>query len=221
VTAPGHEVEARRAYDAVAEPYTAWAGPDISAATEAAVDRALLGALVDLLVGGPAGPVADLGCGPGRVAALMAGHGLTALGLDLSPGMVAQAGEAHPGLPVLAGSLRALPFADGALAGAVCWYSIIHTPPEGLAAVAAELARVLRPDAHLLVAFQAGDGGRRHRAEAFGRPISLDSFRHEPDLVAEVLAGAGLLVHTRVVRDPGLDHESSPQAFLLARRGSW
>ena len=110
-----------------------------------------------------------------------------------------------------------VPVPDGSLAGAVCWYSIIHTPAEHLGTVGAELLRALAPGAHLLVAFQAGNGERVHRSEVHGRPVSLTSYRHAPDEVAGCLAGAGLQVLARAVREAESAHESTPQAFILAR----
>lgn len=46
--------------------------------------------------------------------------------------MLAVARDAHPAIRFDEGRLTALPLADHSLAGAVCWYSIIHTPPERL-----------------------------------------------------------------------------------------
>jgi SAM-dependent methyltransferase len=207
---------ARAAYDATAETYAQLVGTELSAAVEGPVDRAFLAAFVEF-VGLAAGPVADVGCGPGRVAAFLAGQGLDVVGVDLSPEMLTIARDAHPDIRFEEGQLTALPFADGSLGGAVCWYSIIHTPSEHLDEVFAELKRVLDADGHLLVAFQAGDGARVHRADAYGTGISLTSYRHRPDEVARSLVAAGLQVHARVIREPELDHESTPQAFILAR----
>ena len=61
------------------------------------------------------------------------------------------------------GQLDALPFETGVLAGAVCWYSIIYTPPDRLAEAFGELARVLMPGGYLLLAFQA-EGEPVHRS---------------------------------------------------------
>lgn len=115
------------------------------------------------------------------------------------------------------GRLAALPFRDGSLGGAACWYSIIHTPSEHLDDVFAEFKRVLTGDGHLLLAFRAGDGECVYRADAYGTGIPLTNDRHFPDEVARSLIAAGLQVHARAVREPELDHESTPQAFILAR----
>lgn len=208
----------RAAYDATADAYATLVGTELSASFEGPLDRAVLDAFVGFVADAAAGrPVADVGCGPGRVAAFLAGHGLEVLGVDVSPAMLAVARHAHPGITFQEGRLTDLPVSDGALAGAVCWYSIIHTPAEHLHDVATELARALAPDGHLLVAFQAGDGERVHRDEAHGTKISLTSYRHAPDEVARCLIDAGLHVHARAVREPEFAHESTPQAFILAR----
>ncbi|WP_052745466.1 class I SAM-dependent methyltransferase [Allosalinactinospora lopnorensis] len=84
--------------------------------------------------------MADLGCGPGRVTAYLDSLGVAVFGLDLSPAMVALARRAYPGPRFDEGSMGALKMADGALGGAVAWYSIIHTPPERLPAVFGEFS---------------------------------------------------------------------------------
>jgi hypothetical protein len=75
---------------------------------------------------------------------------------------------------------------------------------------------VLAPSGHLLLAFQAGDGVR-HLTEGLGHRFQLDFHRRRPDHVAELLAAAGLVVRTRVVREPE-DGEPTAQAYLLARK---
>jgi SAM-dependent methyltransferase len=216
VTKPDHVSTARAVYDATAAVYAQRVGTELCAAFEGPVDRALLTAFVEF-VGATAGPVADVGCGPGRAAAFLAAHGLDVVGVDVSQAMLTVAREAHPDIRFAEGRLTALPFVDASLAGAVCWYSIIHTPSERLEEVFAELERVLSGDGHLLVAFQAGDGEGVHRTDAYGTGITLTSYRHSPEVVARSLVAAGLQVHAQAVREPELDHESTPQAFILAR----
>jgi ubiquinone/menaquinone biosynthesis C-methylase UbiE len=216
VTEPDDVSTARAVYDAAAEMYAQRVGTELCAAFEGPVDRALLAAFVEF-VGATAGPVADVGCGPGRAAAFLAAHGLDVVGVDVAQAMLTVARAAHPDIRFEEGRLTALPFPYGSLAGAVCWYSIIHTPSERLEEVFAELRRVLSGDGHLLVAFQAGDGEGVQRTDAYGTGISLTNFRHFPDEVARSLIAAGLEVHARAVREPERHHESAPQAFILAR----
>lgn len=205
------------AYDATAAVYAAAIGTEISDAIEAPLDHAMLRAFDELVAAD--GLVADIGCGPGRVAAWMAGRGRQVIGIDPSAGMLAVAATAHPGLEFRLGDLTDLPLHDASLAGAVCWYSIIHTQPDELAAAFAELARVLAPGAPLLIAFQAGRGEVVHRSTVQDIPVSMTNHRHDPELVIEQLEAAAFHVRTRARRVEAGAHESTPQAFLIAVRG--
>ena len=163
----------------------------------------MLAAFAELVQAGGAGPVADIGCGPGRLTAHLHSLGLTAFGLDLSPEMVAVARRAHPGLRFDEGSMTALDLSDGALRGIVAWYSIIHIPPEELPAAFAEFHRVLAHGGRLLVAFQVGDE-LLHLTEALGHAVSLDFYRWSPDRVSELLeqaAGRGRPAAAQARRD--------------------
>ncbi len=205
----------RRAYDTVAEDYAAYL-PDTRA--ESPLDLAMLDAFAEAVRSDADGPVLDAGCGAGRMSRYLAERGCHVHGVDLSPGMLAMARRDHPDLAFAVGSLTALPCPDDRFGGVVLWYSIIHTPPAGLARIFAEAARVLRPGGHLLVAFQAGEGVR-DLAEAyrrFGHEIRLQRHCHPVDQVAAHLAATGLHEVARLVRSP-IASERDSQAALLAR----
>jgi SAM-dependent methyltransferase len=204
-------------YDASAERYVGFVGTEISAATEGPIDRSLLMAFVEL-VGAGAAQVADIGCGPGRVAAYLASRGLDVTGIDVSSAMLAEARSAHPDIKFEEGRLDDLPITDGTLAGAVCWYSIIYTPPEHLDEVFTELRRVLAPGGHLLLAFQAGDGEATHRTDAHGTGLPLTIYRHGLRDLTPRLERVGFVAYATAERQPELDHESTPQRFVIARR---
>lgn len=75
-----------------------------------------------------------------------------------------------------------------------------------------------RPGGHLLLAFQEGDGEAVRRLDAQGSGLPLSSYRHSVDDVVDRLGPASLVVHSITRRQPELDHEVTPQAFVFARR---
>ncbi|MFD9213975.1 MULTISPECIES: class I SAM-dependent DNA methyltransferase [unclassified Streptomyces] len=211
-----HVRSARIAYDAVAVDYDVLVRAELAAKP---LDRAVLGAFAELVTEAGTGPVVDAGCGPGRIAAYLAGLGVDVSGIDLSPEMVAVARRAHPELRFEVGNMTALDAADGSLGGIVAWYSTVHTPPEALPEVFAEFRRVLSHGGRLLLAFKAGDE-LRHLDHAYGHELSLDVYWTPPERVAAMVARAGLEVEATLVREP--DERERPrqgrQAFLMARR---
>ncbi|MGW9122277.1 methyltransferase domain-containing protein [Streptomyces sp. NPDC055663] len=176
-------------------------------------DNAVLAVFADIVTVGGGGRVGDLGCGPGHVTARLRDLGLTAFGIDLSPGMIAVARATYPDLVFDEGSMTGLDLADGSLAGALAWYSLVHTPPEQLPGVFAEFHRVLAPGGHLLVAFKVGDECVRLE-QAYGHAVTLDVHRFVPDAVAGMLEEAGFRVRSRLVREAD-EWEKTPQAFFV------
>ena len=101
---PDHDYisETRIAYDTVAADYAAVLEDALAAAP---LERALLGTFAELVQAGGGGPVADVGCGPGRITTYLDGLGLDVSGVDLSPEMVAVARRAYPGLVFQVGTM--------------------------------------------------------------------------------------------------------------------
>jgi ubiquinone/menaquinone biosynthesis C-methylase UbiE len=210
---PPHVAETRTAYDTVAVDYAGLLEGELA---RSPLDRALLGHFAELVGLEGGGPVVDVGCGPGRITGHLATLGLDVSGVDLSPGMVVEARRRHPGLDFRTGSLAALELSDTSVTGVVAWYSIIHTPPELLPEVFAELHRVIRPNGLLLLAFQAGGFSVRHE-QAYGHEVTFEAHRHDPGAVAAQLEGARFRVTVRTER-AAQDYEKTPQSFILARR---
>lgn len=215
MTGPDFLGATRTFYDAVAPEYAERFHDELAAKP---LDRALLATFAELVLSAGGGKVADLGCGPGRMTAHLRELGLSVYGVDLSPRMVELARRANPQLRFEEGSMTDLGLPDGALAGIVSWYSIIHTPGDLLLDVFAEFHRMLVPGGHLLVAFQVGDESV-YLARPLGHPVSLDFHRQQPERIAELLCEAGLTVESRLLREAdGRGMETTPQAFLLARK---
>ncbi len=207
--------DVRHAYDAVAEDYATYL-PDTRA--EAPLDLAMIDAFAAAVMPADDARVLDAGCGTGRISRYLAERGCLVEGVDLSPGMVAMARRDNPDLVFTVGSLTDLPCPGDRFAGVMLWYSIIHTPPAGLARIFAETTRVLRPAGHVLVAFQSGEGIRDVSAayRRFGHEIKLERHLHTADHVAAVMESHGLREVCRLVRR-AQGTERDDQAVLLAR----
>jgi SAM-dependent methyltransferase len=213
VTEPAFLTSTRASYDAVATDAAERWKDELAGQP---LDRAVLATFAELVLTAGGGPVADIGCGTGRVTGHLHGLGVDVFGIDLSPGMLEIARRDHPGLRFDVGSMTTLDVPDAALAGLMAYYSTIHIPDDLLPQVFAEFHRVLAPGGHALLAFQVGDEPLR-MSEAWGHEISLVFHRRRPEQMSALLAAAGLPVHARAVREANAD-ERTPHAYLLARK---
>ncbi|MEP7023661.1 MAG: class I SAM-dependent methyltransferase [Actinomycetota bacterium] len=207
----GHDAT-RRSYDSVAENYAAQFRTELDGKP---LDRALLGCLVEQAV--PGAPVADLGCGPGHVTGWLADRGVAAVGIDLSPAMVAAARRDYLDAQFRAGDLLQLPAADGEFGVAVMFYAIIHLAPGELTRAFAETRRVLRPGGHALVSFHLGDEVR-HLDQWMGHEVDVSFRFFALRDVTSAMADAGLQVTAQLERTSYPGEVATRRGYLLAQR---
>jgi SAM-dependent methyltransferase len=211
----------RVGYDQVADDY---AGVFFAELDGKPLDCALLRLIAEVAPGRL--PVADVGCGPGHVARYLHGLGRCAVGIDLSPRMIAVARQRTPDVPFQVGSMLALDAADGAWGGIVAFYSIIHLSADELPRAFSEMHRVLAPGGLLLLAFHVCappgmelDGDTIHVEEFLGHKVSFDARILDPATVSDLLERAGLVVEASIQRRPFLPVEPETQrAYLLAQK---
>ncbi|MEU0181999.1 class I SAM-dependent methyltransferase [Streptomyces sp. NPDC006207] len=205
----------RESYDTVAADYAA------QVSTPDGLDplsRAMLAAFAETVRTAGRGPLADLGCGPGYVTAHLAGLGVRAYGVDLSPRMVELARRAHPHLRFTVGSMTALDIGDGELGGVLAYYSTHHTPPELLPVVFAEFRRVLAPGGHLMLAGWVGEDEHLCPEHAYGgHPVSYGLHMLPAPRIAALLEEAGLTVTARLVQEPGAGTKRAVATFLAEK----
>lgn len=204
-------VDTRNSYDTVAASYAELLR-DLLAGEP--YERGALAILADLVRSGGGGPVVDVGCGTGRITAHLDQLGLDARGVDLSPAMIAQARQEHPGLRFDVGSMTELELPEGSVAGLLAWWSLIHVPDAAVPDVLARFRRALRPGGVLVVGFFVGDEVRLKTEGYGGHPMRVQVYRRPPERVAAWLAAAGFTVETRLLLDPP---DKPPAAILFAR----
>jgi SAM-dependent methyltransferase len=198
-------------YDAVAASYSASFCDELPGKP---LDRALLSCLAEQTGSGV--PVADLGCGPGHVAAWLTDLGVDAIGIDRSREMIGVGRARYPQVEFREGDLLKLPAADGEFAGAVAFYSIIHLDPGEVRQAFREVQRVLRAGGLFLVSFHVGTE-IRHLDQWFGQPVNLDFRFLEPQVIARALEDAGFAVEMSLERASYPGEVETRRAYLLAR----
>ncbi|GAA1147779.1 DUF480 domain-containing protein [Nocardioides aquiterrae] len=204
----------RASYDAVA---TAYADSLLTELTGLPFETWLLDRVAAHAAGGP---VVEVGCGPGHVTAYLADAGADATGVDLSPGMVAEARRRFPGGSYEVGDLRTLmrPATATGWSAVLAWYSLIHLAPSELPGALEALARPLAPGGWLVLALHAGSDVRHHD-EWFGQPVDLDFVYHQEDGIVRLVQAAGL-TDVEWYRRGALESrgESSNRLYVVARK---
>ncbi|MFC8350756.1 class I SAM-dependent methyltransferase [Streptomyces sp. NPDC057280] len=203
----------RESYDTVAADYAA----SVKAPAELdPLSRAMLAAFAEVVQASGRGPVADVGCGPGKVTAHLADLGLSAFGIDVSPKMIELAREAYPHLRFSVGSMTALEIGDDDLGGILAYYSTHHTPPELLPVVFAEFHRTLAPGGHLMLVCRVGKDEHLRRTVAYGdQSASFESYRLPADRISELLQQAGLVVTAQLAHTPGQGVKGTIASFMV------
>jgi uncharacterized protein YceH (UPF0502 family)/ubiquinone/menaquinone biosynthesis C-methylase UbiE len=212
--ADARDARVRAGYDAAAAGYAR----ELSAELERKpFDRWLLDRIAAEADGGP---VADVGTGPGQVAARLAASGAQVLGVDLSPAMIDQARELFPDVEFEVGDLADLlrPRAAAGWSAITAWYSLVHLAGSELPGVIAGLARVLVPGGWLALALHVGEEVR-HVEELFGAPVDLEFVLHDASEVVEAVTAAGLVDVEWYLRSPLPDVEvATDRLYVVARR---
>ncbi|MFJ1961858.1 class I SAM-dependent DNA methyltransferase [Streptomyces massasporeus] len=205
----------RESYDTVAADYAASV---VAPAELDPLSRAMLAAFAELVQTAGRGPVADVGCGPGKVTAHLADLGLSAFGIDVSPRMIELARDAYPHLRFAVGSMTALDIDDHDLGGILAYYSTHHTPPELLPAVFGEFHRTLAPGGYLMLVCRVGEREHRRRTLAYGdNPATFESYRLPADAISELLQQTGFAVTARLVEPPTEEAKAAIASFMVRK----
>ena len=211
----------RTTYDLVAERYSNELADEMLARP---VERGLLLAFAELAASCGAGPVGDIGCGPGHIAQHLAGLGLDMVGIDISPAMIAVARSRFPAGQFWIGSMQQLPFPTNAWTSAVSIWATLHSDAEARGQTFRELSRVVRRGGYLLHSFfiSAPDQppGSVYRLERwFDFTVALDTYFVGIDEATAELTANGFKVSATLVREPLVSTElPARRCYLLAQR---
>ncbi|MFT4109235.1 DUF480 domain-containing protein [Propionicimonas sp.] len=200
------------AYDAAAAAYS-------EALLDELIDKPFDVWLLERIAAGAGGPILDLGCGPGQIAAFLADTGADVHGLDASAAMVEQARANFPDLDFAVGRFHQVlrPRTAAAWGAIVAWYAFVHLAPSELAPTLRALADTLRVDGTLAFAVHLGDGVR-HTDELFGIPVDLDDVCPDRGQVLAAVSAAGLEVVEWYTRSPVPAEAQTERLYVLARR---
>jgi len=199
-------------YDRIAVAYAGRFGDDLKPGSG---DRAFLD--VALASARGSGPVLDLGCGPGQIAAIAIAAGMRAIGTDISPGMLAAARRRVPLGMFLRADARTLPLAAASCRAAAAFYLLHHLPSAALSGVLAELHRVLEPGGTLVIATHLGTGHQWVSSEWNGLTERVAIACYGKDELAARVAAAGFEIESVGSRAPRSDEFQAEHGFLRAR----
>ncbi|WP_138845204.1 class I SAM-dependent methyltransferase [Rhodococcus pyridinivorans] len=162
------------------------------------------------------GVVLDVGCGPGYVAADLAGRGLDVIGLDPSTEMLRIARGAYPALRFVRDDARlgSDELRDVVPSAIIARFSLIHVPPFEIPGILDGWTERIPSGGVVLIVGQTTD--------IPGEVVEFDhavapAWRWHPDRLAAALSDAGFDEVWRTVGRPDADHRF-PDLHLAARR---
>jgi SAM-dependent methyltransferase len=184
----------RQRHDSLAATYHDFFSPVTALAIKPLLDSLRLQAGAQLL---------DVATGPGSLAAEALSVGARPIGIDISPGMIAIAKSAHPGIDFRVAEVERLPFADDSFDAIVCNFGLGHFPdPES---TITECVRTLKRGGRIALSWW--DDPSRQRIQGLFReaiaeigaapppdvPAGYSIFRFsDTDELRRLLDGAGL-----------------------------
>jgi ubiquinone/menaquinone biosynthesis C-methylase UbiE len=114
--------------------------------------------------------ILDLGCGSGRLVAMLGGLGARAVGIDISEEAISRG--RHAGRSVILGDMTHLPPNIGMHDAVVSYFALNYMPRDGQSRTLAEASRVQNPNGVLVLACAYAESGRR-TIHMLGQEITL------------------------------------------------
>lgn len=160
--------------------------------------------------------ICDLGTGTGKVARLLHERGHSVIALDISPVAIEAASRLTPDVDFRVGDLADTGFPGDHFGGATSFFSIIHAERHLLPEIFSEIARIVRPDGHLLLAVYEGEG-TIEKSRASGGSADMATTLLSATELDVLLNNAGFSVVESHSRGPYRYETDSQRLFILAQ----
>jgi ubiquinone/menaquinone biosynthesis C-methylase UbiE len=202
----------KEAYDACARAYAEKLFHELSYKP---LDRQLLDRFAEMTR--QAGPVLDVGCGPGQTTKYLHSKGVKVKGIDISERMIDEAKRLSPEIKFHVDDMLHLSAKDASIAGVCAFYSIVNFRYPDIEKIFLEFHRVLKPDGVLALAFHVEEKTVRVD-DVFESGKPLDFFFFDENKVIDLLKNKNFEITEALVRLPYPEEYSSKRAYIFARK---
>jgi ubiquinone/menaquinone biosynthesis C-methylase UbiE len=187
----------RNTYDEIASGYTQKIKDLVADTWVGKFEKSLLDKFINLIPTSKETTirVLDIGCGYGKdTFYLSQQRGITAVGLDYSAGMLAEAHKAFPEIDFVRMDMRSLLFPDNYFGGVWANGCIYHIPKKDIKPVLAEVRRVLKPSGVFSFNFKLGSGERMEQnPKSYGGKPRFYSY-YETEEMNGLISESGLMM---------------------------
>lgn len=177
------------------------------------LDRAILQAFTDLTLGTGTNLVGDMGCGPGHITAHLNNLGLETFGVDISTTLIEHATQNYPKLQFFVESMTNLKQPDNTFGGIVCWYSLIHLPPENMYDCLLKFYNKIKPGGYLLLAFFEAE---QQNVSPFDHAVTT-AYKWPINQLVKIAKTVNFQETARLTRQP-LPEERFPRGHLILQK---
>jgi ubiquinone/menaquinone biosynthesis C-methylase UbiE len=185
----------RNTYDAIAAGYSQKIKDLVADSWVGKYEQVLLDKFVGLIpaAGEEKLRVLDIGCGYGKDTFYLSQQkGISAVGLDYSAGMLAEAQKAFPGINFVQMDMRSLLYPDNSFAGVWANGCIYHIPRKDIRLVLAEVKRVLKSSGVFSFNFKLGNGEKMEQnPKSYGGKPRFYSY-YETEEMKALIVESGL-----------------------------
>ena len=121
----------------------------------------------------------DVGCGIGRDTQWLTQQGYSAMGVDASDGMLAQAQQLYPDLHFIKDSLPNLNSLNGqTFQNILCSAVLMHLNKASIDRACLRLLALLKPDGHLIISIRATEADDHREQGKLYEAIDINDFKH-------------------------------------------